>query len=388
MSIIPVDPVNLSFKGKLISVILCFFVILVIAWVSQQYNLDAAAPILIASMGASTVIVFIIPNSPLAQPWPLVGGQIVSTVIGVASAQMMPDAVFASAFAVGASVLAMLLLRCLHPPRAASALAPVLSGDSITSLGFSYVLTPVGLNVAVMLAMAFIINRWILQHEYPSKAWQSYGIKKINGTHIDPSPFVSISERDIELGLQDMDAFLDVTSTDLSKLLTSIQKHNFMRYTRPITCGDIMEGSIPSVEYGTDVEEAWKIMQNQNLKALPVIDKSRRVIGIITWHDFVKFINPDENLTFQEKLQVFIKRTPDITTNKPESVGHIMTARVTVMAENAHIVDLIPLMSPEKGHRQIPVVNSENRLTGMVSQASLIWAMYNEWLEFPKSKPR
>lgn len=170
MSIIPVDPVNLSFKGKLISVISCFFVILVIAWVSQQYNLDAAAPILIASMGASAVIVFIIPNSPLAQPWPLVGGQMVSTVIGVASAQMMPDAVFASASAVGASVLAMLLLRCLHPPGAASALAPVLSRDSITSLGFSYVLTPVGLNVAVMLAMAFIINRWILQHEYPSKA--------------------------------------------------------------------------------------------------------------------------------------------------------------------------------------------------------------------------
>jgi CBS domain-containing membrane protein len=79
---------------------------------------------------------------------------------------------------------------------------------------------------------------------------------------------------------------------------------------------------------------------------------------------------------------------PHITTNKPESVGHIMAARVTLMAENAHIVDLIPLMSLEKGRGQIPVVNSENRLTGMVSQASLIWAMYNARPEFPKSQPR
>ncbi len=111
MNLIPVDPVNLSLKGKLLSVVSCFIVILVTAKLSQQFVLTPAYPMLIASMGASAVIVFIIPNSPLAQPWPLVGGQLVSTVIGVVCAQLISDTAFASAYAVGGSVLAMLLLR-------------------------------------------------------------------------------------------------------------------------------------------------------------------------------------------------------------------------------------------------------------------------------------
>ena len=77
MNLIPVDPVNLSLKGKLLSVVTCFSAILAIAWISQQFALSPSHPILIASMGASAVIVFLIPNSPLAQPWPLVGGQLV-----------------------------------------------------------------------------------------------------------------------------------------------------------------------------------------------------------------------------------------------------------------------------------------------------------------------
>lgn len=160
MNLIPVDPVNLSLKGKLLSVVSCFSVILIIAWVSQQFSLFSAYPMLTASMGASAVIVFVTPNSPLAQPWPLVGGQLVSILIGIACSQMVSDTTFASAFAVSGSLLAMLLLRCFHPPGAASALAPIMSGSSITSLG--YVLLSVGLNVAIMLVLAIVINRWLL----------------------------------------------------------------------------------------------------------------------------------------------------------------------------------------------------------------------------------
>jgi CBS domain-containing membrane protein len=159
MTIIPPDPVSLTVKGKLISVASCFLVILVMAWLSQLASPYSANPYLIASMGASTIIVFIIPNSPLAQPWPLVGGQLVSAATGIICAQMIPtDTLFAGAFAVGSSVAAMLLLRCLHPPGTASALAPILGGEAVKSLGFSFLLIPVGINVAVMLAMAFIIN--------------------------------------------------------------------------------------------------------------------------------------------------------------------------------------------------------------------------------------
>jgi CBS domain-containing membrane protein len=387
MSIIPVDPVNLSLKGKLLSVVSCFIVILVIAWVSQQFALTPAYPMLIASMGASAVILFIIPNSPLAQPWPLVGGQLVSTVIGVACAQLVSDTAFASAYAVGGSVLAMLLLRCLHPPGAASALAPVMSGDPITSLGYGFVLMPVGLNVAIMLALALIINRWLLRHEYPVGIWKPSSRKNSNhGFIVEPARHTGVSEQDVEQALQNRDTFMDVSSGDLSKLLTDVQKNSFKRHSGAITCADIMVKNGLAVEYGTGVEEAWKIMQGERLKALPVIDKSRRVIGIITRHDFFKFINVGANESFPEKFRAFIRRTPDISTNKPESVGHIMASPVTVLPDSAHIAELIPLMS-NMDHRQIPIVNTENRLVGMVYQANLIAALYTERQMLANSQP-
>jgi CBS domain-containing membrane protein len=371
MKIFPVNPVMLSIKGKLLAILVCFIVILIIALVSHHVNLTTGNPILIASMGASAVIVFIIPNSPLAQPWPLIGGQLVSALVGVASAQLVTNIPFAAALAVGGSVFAMLLLRCLHPPGAASALAPVMATTPVTD--YDFVIMPVGLNVTVMLIMAIAINRWLLQHDYPS------GTKHIphQKNLAEQAQPHGISGQDLATALENMDTFLDVSSGDLTKLLSEAQKQSFIRASGPISCADIMADKVFTVEYGTEVEDAWKLMQRENLKALPVIDRSRRVIGIITWHDFFKFIDVNAEASFQEKFWAFICRTPDISAKKPESVGHIMAAPVKVVTGNSHISELIPMMSNE-GHVQIPIVDAENRLIGMVYQANLIAALYNE----------
>ena len=170
---ITVDPVNLSIKGKLLSVISSFIAILIVAWVTQKSGVSAAYPIIVASMGASAVILFIMPGSPLAQPWPLVGGHLVSAIIGIACAQLFADTIVASACASGGSVLAMLLLRCLHPPGAATALTPIIAGDPVSFMNYSFVLMPVGINVAIMLVMAIAINRWVLRYEYPTVPHQA-----------------------------------------------------------------------------------------------------------------------------------------------------------------------------------------------------------------------
>ena len=373
---ITIDPINLSLKGKVISVVSCFSVILLTAWITQQFGSSTAYPIIVASMGASAVIVFFTPTSPLAQPWPLVGGQLVSAVIGVLCTQAFSHTVFASACAVGGSVLVMLLLRCLHPPGAATALTPIMAGATST-LGYDFVLLPVGLNVAIILMMAIVINRWVLRYDYPTISHQADGIKHQHSTLIQPAQRIGISEQDLEQALENRNMFVDVSTGDLSKLLTDAQIQSFKRYRGNITCADIMVKNILTVEYGTEVEAAWSIMHGEKLKAMPVLDKARRVIGIITWNDFFKFINVNVNETFQQKFRAFIRRTPDISASKPESVGHIMTSPVNVLPESTHIAALVPLMS-NQGYRQIPIVNDENRLVGMVYQANLIAALYNE----------
>jgi CBS domain-containing membrane protein len=74
-----------------------------------------------------------------------------------------------------------------------------------------------------------------------------------------------------------------------------------------------------------------------------------------------------------------VHRTPDVSTTKPEAVGHLMATTVTVCSETAHIAELIPLMA-NNGHRQIPIVNYERRLVGIVYQADLIAALYHQLL--------
>ncbi|MDP1971182.1 MAG: HPP family protein, partial [Methylobacter sp.] len=342
------------------------------ALVTQKLSIGAAYPIIVASMGASAVILFVIPNSPLAQPWSFFGGQLISAIIGVACAQWFTDIALASACAVGGSIFAMLLLRCLHPPGAATAITPILASDPFNSVGYGFVLMPVGLNVLVMLAMAIVINRWLLRHDYPI-------VSGNKNTAVKPAQQTGISDQDLKQALENMDMFMDVSAGDLRKLLTDAEARSFKRFKGNVTCADIMVRDVPVVEYGTEVEEAWKIMHKQKLKAMPVIDRARRVIGIITWNDFFKFINLSAYESFQDRFRAFIRRTPNVSTDKPESVGHMMTTSVNVLPESAHIADLISLMSTQ-GYRQIPIVNRENRLVGMVYQANLIAALYDEQL--------
>ena len=95
------------------------------------------------------MLVFAVPSSPMAQPWSVIGGNIISTVIGVLVYQAVPDMGLAASFAVGAAILIMSLLRCLHPPGGASALTAVIGSDAIHTAGLEFALLPVGIKLVV-----------------------------------------------------------------------------------------------------------------------------------------------------------------------------------------------------------------------------------------------
>jgi CBS domain-containing membrane protein len=123
--------------------------------------------------------------------------------------------------------------------------------------------------------MAIILNRWLLGNSYPILTQADTNKEKSK-----------ISDHDLKHALKNMDTFMDVSLEDLSKLLATVEKNNFQRFKGNICCADIMVKNPPSVEYGTEVETAWQIMLNDKLKAMPVIDKSRRVIGITRCSSF------------------------------------------------------------------------------------------------------
>lgn len=135
-----------------------------------HYNvLDGSGlKMVIGSFGASAVLIYGAIRSPLAQPRNLVGGHVLSAVIGVAAYQLLGSQPWlASAAAVSTAIALMHLTKTLHPPGGATALIAVIGGDSVHNLGFLYALIPAGLGAAVMLIIALLVNNIPRGRRYP-----------------------------------------------------------------------------------------------------------------------------------------------------------------------------------------------------------------------------
>lgn len=127
-----------------------------------------ASPYLFASIGASAVLVFAVPASPLAQPWPVFGGNIVAGLSGVAALHLMSNIYLAGMLAVATAILAMSLLRCLHPPGGGTALVAIIGGPAVTGLGYAWPLTVVAANAVALVAAGWLFHRFT-KHPYPHR---------------------------------------------------------------------------------------------------------------------------------------------------------------------------------------------------------------------------
>jgi CBS domain-containing membrane protein len=146
-----------------------------------------------------------------------------------------------------------------------------------------------------------------------------------------------------------------------------------------VSCGHVMTTNVVTVVFGDLLEDAWALMQSHRVKALPVVDRSRRVVGIITLADFLKHTGVERHITLAARLKAFVTRVKSDYANKPEVVGQIMTRAVQVVSIHKAVVELVPMFA-ETGHHHIPVIDDELRLAGMITQSDLILALYNQSL--------
>lgn len=186
-------------------------------------------PLLIASMGASAVLLFALPHSPLSQPWPLVGGNIISCAIGVMCARWAPEAI-AAPVAVGLAITCMYYLRCLHPPGGATALAAVIGGEQVHALGFQFIVTPVLLDVASLLGIAIAFNYFFHWRRYPVALALAGAREAAAATEIHK---IGIGRDDLYHALQHMESYVDVTEQDLEQIYALALQHARRTEMRP-----------------------------------------------------------------------------------------------------------------------------------------------------------
>ena len=352
---------------------------------------------LIAPMGASAIILFTLPASPLAQPWAIIGGNLVSAFVGVTCLHFIQPTLVCVCVAVFIALALMFLLRCLHPPSGAVALLTILGGDSIKEMGYQFILSPLLINTLVLVLCAVVYNKTTGQ-EYPHRKFKT---KSVEDPDTD-SPLASslgITKADISKALNQNKQLIDVDLGDLENIFLRTERLALNRRVGNIECQQVMTTQMDTFEFATELNEAWEIIKQRNMQALPVLTRGGHLIGVVTRSDFLNHIETGGYTPFTQRLKRFLKRTVTSTSDKPEVVGQIMRSidtrqgshdsasisnmdnissnskKIKTVLATSPMLEVVPLMIEHK-MRHVAVVNQMGQFVGMINQTDMIAALY------------
>ncbi|MRR51256.1 MAG: CBS domain-containing protein [Rhodocyclaceae bacterium] len=319
--------------------------LLLIQGVLAVLPLDPAQRQFLLPVGATSIIMFALPHSPLGQPWSVAGGLLVSALAGLVCGHWIAWPVLAAAAAVALAIWAMSSLRCMHPPGGALA-----AGLALTPTASWTSLETVAANILAALAAVLLINNLLPGRRYPQCAPPA-------PKPAPPPPSRSgIRHQDLQYALEQIDSFIDIREDDLVRIYNLAVDHAFRRHTTQ-TCGDLMTKPAVAGEFNTRLDEAWTLLRENHIQALPVVDREQRVIGLLS-------------------LENFPHLTPETQTSQPEVAGQAMIHPIILAREDDNI-GIAAAALATRGHQQsIPVTDADGHLKGILSQTDVLTNLY------------
>jgi CBS domain-containing membrane protein len=300
-----------------------------------------ALPWIVAPIGASSVLLFAVPASPMAQPWPIIGGNALSALTGFAVGEALGHGAIACGIGVGLAIGVMSVTRSLHPPGGAAALTGVLGSALVSDAGWWFPLAPVALNCVVLVAVGIAFHRFS-GHQYPHR-------KAPASPTADPLPTVRVGVRD-----EDLDAVLartgetfDIDREDLRLLLSQLELQVLSHRHPDLTCGEIMSRDVISVPRAADPAVARRLLLDSGVRLLPVLDDAERPVGGVGLRELAR---------------------PGTT------VEDVMT-KPLVVAPTEPAVMLIGPLSDGHRHAAMVVDPDTGAIVGLVTQADLLAAL-------------
>ncbi len=304
-------------------------------------------PVLIAPMGASAVLLFAVPASPLAQPWSILGGNTLSALVGIGCGMVIHDPIYAAGFACAGAIGVMSLTRCLHPPGGAAALTAVLGGPAIAAAGWSFAFVPVALNCVVLVVIGWLFNN-ATRHSYPYRV-QAVSRNVHGTTDRPPQDRVGYTADDLDAVLARYDELLDVSRDDLDALFRQVEAQAHRRLHGEIRCEHIMSRDIINASPDEGVGQARDRLLAHKLRAMPVIDQDGNVVGLVGH--------------------------AELLTGAGRTVGEVMTASPCLTSPETPIAELLPVLSGGVYHEAI-VTDHQGRLAGLITQTDLLAALW------------
>ncbi len=301
-------------------------------------------PWIVAPMGASAVLLFVVPSSPMAQPWSIVGGNTLSALTGIGVSLVMGHGPVAAGVAVGLAIAVMSVTRCLHPPGGAAALTAVIGGPAIAAAGFAFALVPVAMNSVLLAALGFIFHRFS-GHGWPHKP-KPVLVNNRPVAELPPALRAGFIPEDVDAVLKEEGEAFDISREDLARILHKIELRARIRARGGLTCADIMAPPIAVARPGDSIEAAQAIMRQHNIHSMAVIDTRGRLAGIVSL---------------------------SAVGRSSHRVGAVMESAVTAK-RNTPVFELIPRLT---GGRTtlVAVVSEDQTLLGVVTPTNVIAAL-------------
>ncbi len=300
-------------------------------------------PLIVAPMGASAVLLFAVPASPLAQPWSIIGGNTISAMMGIIAAYLIHDPIIAIGVGVSLAIGAMSFTRCLHPPGGAAALTAVLGGPVVAGWGFLFPFVPVALNSCILVGLGLMFHK-LSRRNYPHVAKHA---ENIHQTRDLPPPLrVGFREEDVDAALGVLDETFDIDRADLSRLLRQVELQAAVRSHGDISCADIMSRDVIAIGEDAEPDHARHLLLKHNIRTLPVKDREGRLIGTVGLRELSGGL---------------------------DAIAHAIS-KPAVADATAPALSLLPVLTDGRTHAVI-VIDADRRVLGLISQTDLLSAM-------------
>ncbi len=300
------------------------------------------APLIVAPMGASAVLLFAVPASPLAQPWAIIGGNTISAAAGVLVACFTHDPALAIGLGVALAIAAMSVTRSLHPPGGAAALTAVLGGPVVAHWGFLFPLVPVALNSCLLVGSGMVFHK-LSRRQYPHVAVPA----NVHHTaDAPPSARGGFLEEDIDRALESLHESLDIDRGDLSQLLRRVELSASIRAHRAMLCADIMSRDVVTVGENAAADHARHLLLYHRIRTLPVTGADGRLVGMVGLRELV-----------------------DVAGSIAGAAAPVATA-----APDDPALGLLPILTDGRSHAVV-IVDGDGRIAGLVTQTDLLAAV-------------
>lgn len=329
---------------------------------------------LIAPLGATSVLLFAVPNSPLAQPWSAIVGNSISALVGVAVCIAVAEPTLRIALAVGLSIVAMALVRAVHPPGGAVAMVAAMSSDTVHALGFRFAVAPVAIGTVFLVGVAMIYGR-STGRRYP---FRQFDEPNAHGT-ADPKPIerLSLSEDDLVEILRRYRQSLNLGVEDLARLIGAAELQAASHRIGPMTAGDIMSRDLVTVSPETSLSKVADLFTEHGFTSLPVVQEDGRFVGVIYQIHLIRRSREDAK-RLQRNLGTVMARLIDPGREDPVRASDVMAVATPRVVPTAPIAVLLPMLSDGE-FDAVPVMKS-NIVVGIVTRSDLITALARQAL--------